>query len=85
MKLSAEALQNALDVNDLRVGQTVRVAGYTQNTGLAEQLMALGLIEGTPVQLMRTAPLGDPVELQVRGHKLSLRKAEASCLRFSLL
>lgn len=80
---SASTAQNVLSASDLSVGQKVQIASYTQATSqLARQLMALGLIEGTPVQLIRSAPLGDPIELQVRGYRLSLRKAEAHCLRF---
>jgi Fe2+ transport system protein FeoA len=41
------------------------------------RLMEMGLLPGTPVELVRFAPLGDPLELEVRGYRLSLRKAEA--------
>jgi ferrous iron transport protein A len=42
------------------------------------RLMDLGLVPGTPVRLVRSAPLGDPLELVVRGTHLSLRRSEAS-------
>jgi Fe2+ transport system protein FeoA len=41
------------------------------------RLMELGLLTGTPVELVRFAPLGDPVEIKVRGYNLTLRKHEA--------
>ncbi len=42
--------------------------------------MELGLVPGTLVEVLRTAPLGDPIELHCRGCCLSIRKAEASCV-----
>jgi ferrous iron transport protein A len=41
------------------------------------RLMEMGLLVGTPVELVRFAPLGDPVEIKVRGYNLTLRKSEA--------
>lgn len=43
----------------------------------ARRLMDLGLIRGTSVEVMRTAPLGDPIELRLRGYMLTLRRSEA--------
>ena len=54
--------------------QVVRVAGQSS---FRRRLMELGLVPGTRVELVRVAPLGDPVELLVRGASLSIRKAEA--------
>lgn len=45
---------------------------------IARRLMELGLVPGTPVEMVRRAPLGDPIELSVRGVHLSLRRSEAS-------
>ena len=45
-----------------------------------QRLMAMGLLPGTPFQIARVAPLGDPVEIIVRGFSLSLRKHEANIL-----
>ena len=50
----------------------IRVAG--ENRG---RLLEMGLLVGTPVELVRFAPLGDPVEIKVRGYHLTLRKHEA--------
>ncbi len=44
------------------------------------KLLAMGLLPGTVVEVVRTAPLGDPVELRVRGYQLTLRRAEAEVL-----
>jgi ferrous iron transport protein A len=48
---------------------------------MVRRLMDLGLVPGTPVRYVRTAPLGDPLELVVRGMHLSLRRSEAARVR----
>ena len=55
-------------------GKVVKVAGDAE---AARRLMEMGLMRGTPVEVMRVAPLGDPLEVRVRGFMLTLRKAEA--------
>ena len=49
----------------------------TPAAGLRQRLMEMGLTKGTRVELIRLAPLGDPIEILVRGYRLSLRKEEA--------
>jgi len=44
----------------------------------AQRLMEMGLLPGTPIKVVRFAPLGDPIEILMRGYHLSLRKAEAA-------
>lgn len=46
----------------------------------AARLLEMGLLPGTPVEVIRCAPLGFPIEIKVRGYLLSLRKAEARCI-----
>jgi ferrous iron transport protein A len=48
---------------------------------LAMRLMEMGLLEGEPVTLIGYAPLGDPIEFEVRGYRISLRAAEAQRIR----
>jgi len=45
------------------------------------RLMEMGLVPGTPVRLIDVAPLGDPIEIEVRSSRLSIRKAEAALIR----
>lgn len=59
-------------------GVIVRLDG---DSAVARRLMELGLVPGTEVSLVRRAPLGDPIELAVRGVHLSLRHTEASLVR----
>jgi len=59
------------------VGQTATVAELKLPPESRPRLMEMGLLVGTPVELVRFAPLGDPVEIKVRGYNLTLRKHEA--------
>ena len=69
-----------LSLSDLNVGEQARVAGYAHDSAYAGQLMRLGLIPGTALEVRRVAPLGDPVEIRFRGFSLALRPREAACL-----
>ena len=66
---------------EMTVGQRGRVTGFQK--GLEKyrtKLMSMGLIKGTEFAVNRIAPMGDPVEIHVRGYNLSLRKHEAAAL-----
>jgi ferrous iron transport protein A len=68
-------------LQDMAVGETGTVSGYGKgNSAYREKLLAMGLTKGTRFTVERIAPMGDPVEIQVRGFALSLRKGEASAL-----
>ena len=68
-------------LGDLAVGSTGKVVGYEKGArGYKGKLLAMGLTPGTEFTVTRHAPLGDPVEILVRGFKLSLRKDEAKTL-----
>ena len=61
----------------LAVGATATVAEINLPAASRARLMEMGLLVGTTVELVRFAPLGDPVEIKVRGYHLTLRKHEA--------
>jgi ferrous iron transport protein A len=66
----------------LRVGQSGRILSYAQGCrAYRSKLLSMGLTPGTRFTVTRQAPLGDPIEIQVRGFKLSLRKGEAAALK----
>jgi len=66
---------------DLKPGARARVRGLREGApAYRAKLLAMGLLPGTVVEVLRMAPLGDPVELRVRGYQLSLRRAEAEVL-----
>jgi Fe2+ transport system protein FeoA len=62
---------------ELKPGERGRVAAVGGDGDAVRRLMDLGLIRGTTVEVVRTAPLGDPIEVRLRGFMLSLRRAEA--------
>jgi ferrous iron transport protein A len=63
----------------LKPGSKARIAGYVKNckNSYKMKLLSLGLTKGTEILEIKTAPLGDPVEIELRGYRLSLRKDEA--------
>jgi ferrous iron transport protein A len=69
-----------MQLSEIRPGQIVEVVAIAGQSSFRRRLMELGLVPGTRVELLRVAPLGDPVELLVRGASLSIRKAEASVI-----
>ena len=64
-------------LSTLPVGKAARVAEIKVSAESRSRLMEMGLLVGTPIELVRFAPLGDPVEIKVRGYHLTLRKHEA--------
>lgn len=73
-----------MTLNDLRVGDKVRIIGFHKGqAGYRKKLLAMGLVPGTEFVLIRIAPLGDPIEISVRGFSLILRKNEARILKIT--
>ena len=64
-------------LRDARIGETVKIARLNGVGALKRRLMDMGLTGGTEVYVRKVAPLGDPVEITVRGYELSLRKEDA--------
>jgi len=70
-----------LNLKDLKSGDKARVTGFkTEGRTYRKRLLAMGLIPGTEFSVVRFAPLGDPVEIALRGFSLTLRKDEADIL-----
>ena len=67
-----------LSLNKLRAGQTGIIRSFTKNGGIQFRLRELGLVRGTTILVKRLAPFLDPMELQVRGYNLSIRKKDAA-------
>lgn len=64
-------------LKDIKRGQTVRVVRIHGEGAVRRHIMDMGITRGTLVTLRKTAPLGDPLELTLRGYELSLRKVDA--------
>ena len=65
-------------LDQIRPGARARVTAVDVADPVGQRLMELGLIEGSTVEVVKLAPLGDPMELRLHGTHLSLRKAEAA-------
>lgn len=65
-------------LKDVKVGESAVVTGLTGAGALKRRIMDMGLTKGTRVHVRKLAPLGDPIELTVRGYELSIRKDEAA-------
>ena len=64
-------------LKEARIGQTVRVKKLNGEGAVKRRIMDMGITKGTEVYIRKVAPLGDPIEITVRGYELSLRKADA--------
>jgi len=67
----------SLTLAQLAVGASAVVRDFPRAGAAFVRLREMGVLPGTPVTLVRTAPLGDPIEIKVRGYHLTLRKSEA--------
>ena len=70
----------ARSLADLSIGGKGRVLGLRGEPQLEQRLLEMGLLPGTEVEVIRQAPLGDPIEVQLLGYRLSLRRSEAACV-----
>ena len=67
-------------LRDAKIGQTVTVKKLTGEGAIKRRIMDMGITKGTEVYIRKVAPLGDPVEVTVRGYELSLRKADTEMI-----
>ena len=67
-----------MTLSTARIGQPVTIAKLHENGAVRRRLMDMGITKGTQVVVTKVAPLGDPIEVSVRGYQLSLRKADAA-------
>ena len=66
-----------MTLKDLKPGQNGIVASISTTGSMKRRIMDMGITKGTDIYVRKVAPLGDPVEVTVRGYELSLRKADA--------
>ncbi len=67
-------------LKDVKVGSTVKVKKLHGEGAVKRRIMDMGLTKGVDVYVRKVAPLGDPIEVTVRGYELSLRKADAEMI-----
>ncbi|MGI9106981.1 MAG: FeoA family protein [Pyrinomonadaceae bacterium] len=76
----APAERGGTPLNLLPYGVTARVVSIEGEGALARRLMEMGVVPGAPVCVIKAAPLGDPIEVRVRGYHLALRRTEAQTI-----
>ncbi len=64
-------------LRDVKIGDTVKVVKLHGEGAIKRRIMDMGITKGTEIYVRKVAPLGDPVELTIRGYELSVRKADA--------
>ena len=69
-----------MTLKNAKVGQTVKVKKLNGEGAIKRRIMDMGITKGTEVYIRKVAPLGDPIEVTVRGYELSLRKADAEMI-----
>ena len=70
----------AASLDRLRVGASARVLAVRGEGAVARRLMEMGVVPGAPVRVIKSAPLGDPLEVRVRNYHLALRRSEAQTI-----
>lgn len=68
-------------LKDVKIGETVKVVKLGGEGAVKRRIMDMGITKGTDLYVRKVAPLGDPVEITVRGYELSLRKADAELIQ----
>ena len=71
---------NRMTLNELKTGQTARIDAVGGEGALRQHFLDMGMLPGVEVTVTRLAPLGDPMELNVRNYELSVRKADAEMI-----
>ena len=66
-----------MTLRELKVGETGVIAKVNTTGALKQRLMDMGIIKGAEVKIIKIAPLGDPIEVEIRGYNLSIRKGDA--------
>lgn len=69
-----------MNLKGIKKGQTVRIKRVSGEGAVRRRIMDMGITKGTDVYVRKVAPLGDPIEVTVRGYELSIRKADAEMI-----
>ena len=67
-------------LKDIKIGGTGKVVKIHSEGAIRRRIMDMGITRGVEIKIIKTAPLGDPLEITVRGYELSLRKADAAMI-----
>ncbi len=67
-------------LQDVKIGESAKIVKLRGEGAVKRRIMDMGLTKGTEITVKKVAPLGDPIELNVRGYELSIRKADAALI-----
>ena len=70
-------------LKDAKVGETVKIAKIHGEGAVCRRIMDMGVTRGAQVYIRKVAPLGDPIEVTVRGYELSIRKSDAEMIELN--
>ena len=79
--MSDAVKDNIVLLSELAVGCKATIYDYVEESDTCARLEEMGVTPGEAVEVLRFAPLGDPIEIRIRGYLLSLRKEEASLIK----
>ena len=68
-------------MKEVNIGETVKVAKITGEGPVKRRIMDMGITKGTEIYVRKVAPIGDPIEVTIRGYELSLRKADIDIIQ----
>ena len=69
-----------MTLSEIKIGQSAKVVKLYGEGAVRRRIMDMGITKGTAIKIRKTAPLGDPIEITVRGYELTLRKADAEMI-----
>lgn len=78
--IQTTAADTVSSLANLPIGEHARVIAVNGHGAVARRLMEMGVVPGAQVRVIKAAPLGDPIEVRVRGYHLALRRAEAQTI-----
>ena len=74
-----------MTLKELSVGQSGTICKIGTVGALKQRFLDMGITKGTPVKVIKIAPLGDPIEIEIRGYNLSIRKEDAGKIELEVL
>ncbi len=73
-------VKKEMTLTELPIGQNARVSSIDKKNRITKRLMEMGVVPGVSVEVVKTAPFGDPIEVRVRGYSLAMRRNEADAV-----
>ena len=71
-------------LKDIKIGESCKIIKLHGEGAIKRRIMDMGITKGTEIYVRKVAPLGDPIEVTVRGYELSIRKADAELIEVSI-